>query len=510
LIGRRSANPFGPVRAALVMTILACEVVFDYFLMADGAEFVLSGIVVTIAVLLQLKFAVRQDAPTPADLVVWVFNWLFLDLAPKIQLMSVPHMLVNTSSVSAERVLMTNLLCALFIVTFTLVYARLIRQPNNKPQQAKPANTVALPHPARPPNAARPSNAAGQSNAAGPASLPALGVALTVGLCVLLVAAGGHTLYANTDEALVLTPADLIVRKFLLFIPSATLLILLHDTNWSRHKPFFGRACVLILLILLVAVTENPLTEKRNGLGPIYLGMIFIAFEPTLKGMNRRLLLLLASMVLVFPAITVLTHNHSQIFTGVKIGAVMDTVKDHYFSTHYDAWANIYTSVEMVKQDGIAWGRQLLGGIFFWVPSSLWHGKPLASGIAIANYLIRNYAMWFTNLSAPLVAEGYLDFGTAGVALYGAGLAVIVHLLNRIARRESAWFGFAFATYAALFLMFALRGSLMIAFAYGTGAMLAFLTASACLSIGKRSMGERYYMANVHSHYEQRRSLLGL
>ncbi len=504
MIGRRSANPFGPVRAALVMFILASEVVFDYFLSAHGAEFVLSGIVVTIAVLLQLKFAVRRDAPTPADLVVWVFNWLFLDLAPKIQLMSVPGMLVNTSSVSAERVLLTNLLCALFIVTFTVVYACLIREPKNMPQAAEPTN------PARSRYAVAPVNVGGPGRSTGPISLPALGVALTVVLCVLLVAAGGHTLYANTDEALVLTPTDLIVRKFLLFIPSATLLILLHDTNWSRHKPLFGRACVLILLILLVAVTENPLTEKRNGLGPIYLGMIFIAFESTLKGMNRRLLLLIASMVLVFPAITVLTHNHSQIFTGVKFGAVIDTVKDHYFSTHYDAWANIYTSVEMVKQDGIAWGRQLLGGLFFWVPSSLWHGKPLASGIAIANYLIRNYAMWFTNLSAPLVAEGYLDFGAVGVALYGAGLAVIVHFLNRLARRESSRFGFAFATYAALFLMFALRGSLMIAFAYGTGAMLAFMTASACLSIGRRSMGERYYMANVHSRYEQRRSLLGL
>ena len=103
---------------------------------------------------------------------------------------------------------------------------------------------------------------------------------------------------------------------------------------------------------------------------------------------------------------------------SVTMSSVVDTLRDHYFSTNYDAWANIYTTVEMVGRQGIHWGQQLLGGILFFVPSALWHAKPLATGIAIGNYLIANYSMWFTNLSAPLVAEGYIDFGAIGVALY--------------------------------------------------------------------------------------------
>ncbi len=88
-------------------------------------EFVLSSIAVTLALLIQLRFGIREDAATPADIVVFIFNWLFLDLAPKIQLLSVPGILVNTSTVVPERVLITNFVCALFIVTFTLAYASL-------------------------------------------------------------------------------------------------------------------------------------------------------------------------------------------------------------------------------------------------------------------------------------------------------------------------------------------------------------------------------------------------
>ena len=481
MIRQRTGSHLGIVRTALAAFIITTEVVFLYYLAPAGVEFVVSSAILTLAILLQLKFGIRRGAPTPADIVVFIFNWLFLDLAPKIQLMSVPDALVNTSSVVPEQVLVTNLICALFIATFTLVYSLLRR---------RSADEVAAP----------------MARDVQPRPLPSVGVFLAVSACVIVVLAAGRGLYADTDAVVVITPKDLILHKFLLFLPPATLLILLHETICSQRKVLFSRTFVLMLLFILVAVTQNPLTEKRNGLGPIYLGLIFIAFEPRLRSLNRRLLLLIASMVLGFPAITVLTHNHSQIFTGVKLGAVLDTIKDLYFSGHYDAWANIYTTVEMVKRHGILWGHQLLGSCLFFMPSSLWHGKPVATGIAIANYLIRNYSMWFTNLSAPLIAEGYLDFGVLGVAIYGAVLALLVNLINRAEVREGKWFLFPFATYLAIFLMFALRGSLMIAFAYGTGAMLAFVMASGFLSIGLRHVGERYFLRESHSRFVMRSS----
>jgi hypothetical protein len=470
---------------ALAALIIITEVVFVYFMASAGIEYVLSSMAVTLAVLLQLRFGIRRDAATPADIVTFIFCWLFLDLAPKIQLLSAPGALVNTSNVLPGRVLFTNLICALFVVSFILVYVPLQKRST--------------------------ANAANQSDpeAEMPQRFTPLGICLMVAICVVVTAALGRTPYQN-QEATAVTPAMLVIKKFLLFLPSATLLIYLHEMKRTRQKWVATSVCVLTVLVMLVAITENPLTEKRSGLGPVYLSLIFVAFESQLRSLNRRLLLLVASMALVFPAISVLTHSHRQFLHGVKLDAVIDTLKDHYFSVNYDAWANTYTIVEMVGKQGISWGRQLLGDLLFFVPSAVWHGKPVATGIAIGNYLIMHYSGWFTNLSAPLVAEGYMDFGAAGVVLYGAGLAMIVVWLNRLASGGGKLVSFPVAMYAAVFLMFALRGSLMVAVAYGTGSLLSFMAASACLSIGRRPIGQRYYREAVQARSAGRESSPGV
>jgi hypothetical protein len=125
----------------------------------------------------------------------------------------------------------------------------------------------------------------------------------------------------------------------------------------------------------------------------------------------------------------------------------------------------------------------VFGSLLFFVPSALWTTKPLATGIFLANYLIANYSMWFTNLSAPLVAEGYLDFGYVGVVGYAALLAVILVRLNRFAARLDSWSAFPIGVYYAVFLMIILRGSLMIALAFTVAAFVSFMLASAMLSV---------------------------
>jgi hypothetical protein len=134
----------------------------------------------------------------------------------------------------------------------------------------------------------------------------------------------------------------------------------------------------------------------------------------------------------------------------------------------------------------------LLGSLLFFVPSSIWGSKPLATGIFLADYLIANYSMWFTNLSAPLAAEGYLDFGPGGVVAYAGALAWFVMFLNRQAVRRDGRVGFPMAIYASVFLMIVLRGSLMIALGFAAAAFLAFCLAAALLSA---KLGVRHRVA---------------
>jgi hypothetical protein len=463
----KSAIDVFSLRMLFALMIVLIEVIFINSLASAGIELILSSVGVTIALLIQLRFGMRQTAAAPADIVVFIFNWLFLDLAPKVQLMSMPQRLINTSTVTVDGVALTNLVCALFMIAFTVFYSFLSRRDENLqpvlPVQVKPR----------------------QEFTAG-----AVGLALV--LCFAVVAIAAPSAYRSIENAEAASPASLVINRFLLFLPSATLLILLHETVRSGRKILFSRVCVLLLLLLLVIVTENPYTEKRNALGPVYIALLLVLFQNWFAAGTRRLLLLVGSMVLIFPAITIFTHNHQQSVADVTFRQVSDQIADHYFSVNYDSWANIYTAVEIVKVHGMQWGHQLLGSLLFFVPSSIWSSKPLATGIFLADYLIANYSMWFTNLSAPLAAEGYLDFGPVGVTLYAFILALFVAFLNRLALRRDRWVAFPMAIYISVFLMIVLRGSLMIALGLGSAAFLAFCFAAVLLSV---KIGVRHRVA---------------
>ncbi|HEX3912521.1 MAG TPA: hypothetical protein VHW71_03360 [Steroidobacteraceae bacterium] len=457
----------------MALFIVLIEIIFIDNLASAGMEFVFSSVAVSIALLIQLRFALRPTAESPADMVMFIFNWLFLDLAPKLQLINMPQRLVNTSTVTVDRVALTNLVCALFMVAFTLFYGFLSKRSEAAGQTGAAADGSSAPQADTP-----------QEFTAGAVGLAAL-------ICIGVVAAAAPSAYRAIEDAVAASPASLMMKRFLLFLPSATMLVLLNETVRSGRKLLFSRICVLLLLFALVLVTENTYTEKRNALGPLYIALMLVGF-PAWFGWSRRMLLLVGGMVVVFPAITIFTHNHLQTLGSVTMSQLSDQIADHYYSINYDSWANIYTSIEIAQVHGMQWGHQLLGSLLFFVPSSVWSTKPLATGIFLADYLIANYSMWFTNLSAPLIAEGYLDFGVAGVVAYAGVSACIVTGLNNLARRKSKWLFFPMSVYAAVFLMIVLRGSLMISLGFAAAAALAFVVAHALLSM---KIGVRHRVA---------------
>jgi hypothetical protein len=447
------------VRIWIAIAILLTELVFLNYRLDAGFAVLVSSATLSAALLAQLRYGVREDSSTPADIAVFIFNWLFLDLAPKIQLMTASRQLVNTSSVTEDGIAITNLVCAVFVALFTVFYAALA---GRKPAMVR--------------------GAASDPSEVTPAAISASGVGVTLLVCILAVAAIAPLVYHSIDDQVEITPKLLILNRYLLFLPAAALLILLQETLHLPGKIWFTRVCTLGLLLLLVLVTENPHLEKRNALGPLYLCLILVGCQRWLNSRTRRLLLLVGGMVIVFPAISVFTHNKSQGLLDVSFAEMGERIEQYYFSINYDAWANVYTSVEVVAKHGCQWGHQLLGSLLFFVPSSLWTTKPLSTGIFLGYYLINHYGMWFTNLSAPLVAEGYLDFGWAGVALYAGVLAFLVNLLNNLARRADRWVNLPLAMYGSMFLVFLLRGSLMVAMGFAAGAFLSFVTAHMLLS----------------------------
>ena len=444
MTGRRLL-PTLPLLVVVVSLLpLVASLAFGVFMERLTMDVALSFAVLGMALSVHCLHAVRGRSNSAADASVFAFGLMFLLVAPIVQLLVLGFKLVNTTHAVPDLIIQTNLACSLFIGSYLLARVTVLKSP-----------TVA---PAVKAAAALPTNLFSLS----------LLVALCVFITLLSIPFIGIT---SADQSF--SPVVLAFRKFVFFIPTAMFLIALAEYKSSGSQRNFLYVVLLVMLFACVLATQNPGTEKRNAFGPVYLAALYLLFRPSLQRRGVQVAWLVGVLLILFPFASLFTHVR---LVYLSEEAFQWTVlSDHFLSTHYDAWANIYTTVEMVGRNGLSGGKQLMGALLFYVPSTWWSGKPLATGIEIGNFLTSFYTMWFTNLSAPLVAEGFLDFGYLGVVAYGVALAAIVKAVERWAASGQSAAVQAVAVYLCFFLVFLLRGSLMIALAYGSGAIAAFL-----------------------------------
>ena len=198
--------------------------------------------------------------------------------------------------------------------------------------------------------------------------------------------------------------------------------------------------------------------------------LITFCFFPSLFNRSKVFFcLLIGGMLVAFPLLAVFTHSKGEI--GENEFSFTDIVFSHFNQLHYDAWANLVATLQLTDIQGFRFGGQLVATIFFWFPRSFWESKPDFTGALIGDFLTNHYSMWFNNLSSPITAEAYIDFGILGVIIYSVVLAYVIIrseiLLNSHSymKLPSAYFIFC--------LIFILRGSLMSAVAYCVGVSLA-------------------------------------
>ena len=236
---------------------------------------------------------------------------------------------------------------------------------------------------------------------------------------------------------------------------------------------------IVLLAVLLfgcVLVAQNPLIEKRNAIGPVYLTLLLLAVPWFSRTPRRQATTLLLLTGVFFPLASIFTHVNMDAW---DIAEILDPWMyfSHFLDLHYDAWSNIHTVLEMVNRDGLRYGEQILGSLLFFVPHTLWEAKPHATGIDIGQFLMAYYKLDFDNLSSPLIAEGYIDFSVFGVVFVAIALALITRFLDRLIHAGGP-VGKPAGIYFSIYLIFVLRGALMVAVAYGSGAAMAFMTIS--------------------------------
>jgi len=273
----------------------------------------------------------------------------------------------------------------------------------------------------------------------------------------------------------------LIVQKFLYFIPFSGLIIsyfyLLQNKSFTKNRKYVLFFFIYFLAVILIL--KNPLTEKRNALGPLYITMVFLFFHRFLSNNYKVLRLIFLSMIVMFPALSIITHSRyslsQMISKPIYLYKNIEYLKitDAFNSLHYDAYANFLATIDYFDKKTVILGEQLMCSLFFFVPRSIWDSKPETTGLLIGNYLIEKYNFNWNNLSNPYISEGYINFGIIGVLLFAILLGYIFVLMIRWLQSED-YLKSIFAFYFSIYLMYFLRGDLTSGFAY----IIAFLIAT--------------------------------
>ncbi|WNF31437.1 hypothetical protein RI138_26915 [Streptomyces sp. C11-1] len=178
-----------------------------------------------------------------------------------------------------------------------------------------------------------------------------------------------------------------------------------------------------VALAALNLVVNNPISNARYWFLTVLVSLLFTAF-PRSAAMYRSVLAAgVVGALVLFPYADKFRYDEEGQRTVQSASAF-----EPLATKDYDQTVMFANTISWVDTRGHTYGRQLAGSALFFVPRSVWSGKPEDTGVRVGQWM----GMRMTNLSAPLWTELWVDLGPAGMA---GGLALIGYAAARTDRR---------------------------------------------------------------------------
>lgn len=263
-------------------------------------------------------------------------------------------------------------------------------------------------------------------------------------------------------EALLATRADGVVgddggvvAQALLIGRSTSLVALCLCVMVLRQGGARGQKELTALASLIFLILNYPPGLSRFQLLGATLAVTVIA-APFFRTSTKVVFALLAPLflVLAFPAIKALG-------LGGKVaspGASSTDVGAYLLRVDFDSYKQIVDATVYLEGSPLRHGENFLGALLFWVPRTLWEGKPVDSGRLVSSDLGYEY----TNVSSPLPAEALLSSGVFGVILVFSLLGYAMSRVEAAAlsSRNGMSHKVLFYALSAGFITIILRGAL--------------------------------------------------
>jgi len=224
-----------------------------------------------------------------------------------------------------------------------------------------------------------------------------------------------------------------------------------------------------LLLFSLAIAGASPSALPRFATATLYMSIILMMVWRTRAKGSHLNNLVLFGFVFIFPLLDLFRAFRGWEGVGFRLNF------EFLSAGHFDAYQLFVRALDV---DVVTYGYQLIGSVLFFVPRSIWADKPWGSGQMLADTI----GLYFSNISMPLIGEGYINFGWVGILLFVLILALVTARIDKVFWSISSVavntaFPLAYMQMVGL-IFFVMRGDLQNGIAYTCGVLAALVTLS--------------------------------
>jgi hypothetical protein len=262
--------------------------------------------------------------------------------------------------------------------------------------------------------------------------------------------------------------SDAYLRPFTLIAPLIGAVV----AYYRRNR---GWTIVFSILLLVGVLINNPLTSARFRSSALIVFSILSLF-----GWYR---------VRLFLSIYLAGLLVSPIFGSIfrYRDAELDERYFFGFFVHPDfSGLDIFCyTILWADLKGFEYGSNIIAGILFFIPRSIWSGKGKTVGQVISEYVLYLKDFGTDNVSSPPPVEGYLSLGILGAIVASIGVVLLIDWIERRGMQAEPMSPMYFLLcLSPMLCMILLRGPFVVGFSEWAMHGAAVLTSSVLLSIG--------------------------
>jgi len=185
---------------------------------------------------------------------------------------------------------------------------------------------------------------------------------------------------------------------------------------------------LIVVVLVLLAVFNNPFNTPRFFLIACWLP-VFLMFINGRLSFKLAYLSVIFSVMFILPILS-LTTRHG--LDGLGDVQYSELVNNFFITPYADVFDTLVYLIRYTNIHGFNFGYNSLGIITFFIPRSVWPGKPeVVATSQIGEDLVYFAGAGTSNLSMFFAGELYMDFNLIGVIVGGLFMAALIVVMRK-------------------------------------------------------------------------------